>query len=89
MDKNKNTVRRNCPFYDDDEACKKLQPKRNCYQCVLSNVEILKKDFYRLIEHRNKIEQENKDLKFLIGEKILKEYQEGKIETVETVETII
>lgn len=89
MDKNKNTVRRGCPFYNDDKACKKLQSKRNCYQCVLSNVEILKKDFYRLIEHCNKIEQENKDLKFLIGEKILKEYQEEKIETAETIEVII
>ena len=76
----KNTVKKGCPFYDDSESCKKLQPKRNCYQCSLANVEIYKKDLTHLRVYCSKIEEENKELKYLLGEKILKEYQENQNE---------
>ena len=53
-----------------------LQAKRNCYVCPLVEVEIRRKDFQKLEIDIWKLKQENKDLKILLGEKIVKEYQE-------------
>lgn len=78
------TVKRGCPFYKDEEGCKKLQSERNCYQCPLVELEILKVDFKRekgirsLNEHNFKLlQKENEYLKYLLGDKILKGYQDS------------
>ena len=71
----RDTVKRNCPFFNDSISCEKLQPKRNCYQCPLANFEILKSENERLRSHSNEIEKENKQLRFLLGDKNLREYK--------------
>ena len=73
---NVNTVKKNCPFYDDVESCKKLQPKRNCYQCPVTEAEILRGDLERSYKKCRTLEIENQNLKTLLGEKVLGEYQE-------------
>lgn len=71
-----NTVKKNCPFYDDVENCKKLQSKRNCYQCPVAEAEILRGDLERNYKKCRTLEIENQNLKTLLGEKVLGEYQE-------------
>ena len=53
-----------------------LEYERNCYLCPLVEVEIKRKDLERIQSDYFKLERENKDLKILLGEKIVKEYQE-------------
>ena len=53
-----------------------LQAKRNCYLCPLVEVELKRKDIQKLEIDFWKLKRENKDLKTLLGEKIVKEYQE-------------
>ena len=71
----RDTVKRNCPFFNDSTSCEKLQPKRNCYQCPITNFEILKSENERLRVRCNEIEKENKQLRFLLGDKVLREYK--------------
>lgn len=71
-----NTVKKNCPFYDDEENCKKLQPKRNCYQCPVAEAEILRGNLDREYKRNHILEVENQNLKTLLGEKVLSEYIE-------------
>ena len=71
-----NTVKKNCPFYDDEEDCKKLQSKRNCYQCPVTEAEILRGDLDREYKRNHILEIENQNLKTLLGEKVLGEYME-------------
>lgn len=72
----KDTVKKNCPFYNHPKSCKMLQKKRNCYLCPLVEVEMKRKDVQKLKIDFWKLKRENKDLKILLGEKIVKEYQE-------------
>lgn len=72
----KNTVKKNCPFYNHPKSCKMLEIERNCYLCPLVEVELRKKDLEKAQIDIFKLERENKDLKILLGEKIVKEYQE-------------
>lgn len=72
---NRDTVKRNCPFFNDSISCEKLQPKRNCYQCHLANFEALKSENDRLRARCNEIEEENKQLRLLLGDKVLREYK--------------
>lgn len=74
----KNTVKTNCPFYHHPKSCKMLQVKRNCYLCPLVELENRKKDFRKLDLEYWKLVAENRDLKLLLGEKIIKEYQASK-----------
>lgn len=85
------TVKRGCPFYKDEKGCKKLQSERNCYQCPLVELEILKVDFKKekdissLNAYNFKLlQKENEYLKYLLGDKILKEHQDsiGEIQEV-------
>ena len=40
----KNTVKKNCPFYNHPKSCKMLESKRNCYICPLVDVELTRKN---------------------------------------------
>ena len=71
-----NTVNKKCPFYNDEENCKKLQSKRNCYQCPVTEAEILRGDLDREYKSSHILEIENQNLKTLLGEKVLNEYIE-------------
>lgn len=53
-----------------------LQNERNCYLCPLVEVEMKRKDLEKSQIDNAKLERENKDLKILLGEKIVKEYRE-------------
>ncbi len=72
----KNTVKKNCPFYNHPKSCKMLQGKRNCYICPLVENELSKNNLEKAYIDNAKLERENKDLKILLGEKIVKEYRE-------------
>lgn len=72
----KNTVKKNCPFYHHPKSCKMLEHERNCYLCPLVEVELKGKDLEKAEVNYWKLERENKDLKILLGEKIVKEYRE-------------
>lgn len=75
MKKNKNTVKEDCVFYENDESCEKLQLERNCYQCDLARVEILESDvknlkkyLYEAKEKNKTLEEENTKLKILLAD---------------------
>lgn len=53
-----------------------LQSERNCYVCPLVEVELKRNDLEKSYIDNAKLERENKDLKMLLGEKIVKEYRE-------------
>ena len=55
-----------------------LQEKRNCYLCPLVEVEMKRKDVQKLKIDFWKLKRENKYLKILLGEKIVKEYEKGR-----------
>ena len=74
----KDTVKKNCPFYHHPKSYKMLQTKRNCYLCPLVELEMKKKDLQRTRTECLELSMENKDLKLLLGEKVVKEYQASK-----------
>lgn len=74
----KDTVKKNCPFYHHPKSCKMLQVKRNCYICPLVELGNVKSNLQKERIENCKLSMENKDLKLLLGEKTIKEYQASK-----------
>ena len=74
----KDTVKKNCPFYHHPKSCKMLQAKRNCYLCPLVELENVKSNLQKARIDCCKLSTENKDLKLLLGEKVVKEYRASK-----------
>lgn len=68
-----NTVKKDCPFYNDTKNCKKIQSDRNCYQCKLCNFDILMNDTQRLRQQNLELTAENNKLKILIGKNVYEE----------------
>lgn len=76
---NTNHCFKKCKYFNNDVVCKALQEEQNCYQCIVTEISIKREDITRLKKVIDAYELENKKLKAILGDKILKEMVgEGK-----------
>lgn len=71
FDKDKNRCNRKCPLFNHKEACKKITPDMNCYQCIFSRVMILDSDNRKLREKIRNLWLENDKLRLALSDKVM------------------
>ena len=63
---NENHCYKKCQYFDNDVVCKALQEEQNCYQCMITELEMKRKDIEKFKSIISAYELENKKLKAVI-----------------------
>ena len=63
---NKNHCYEICKYFNNEDVCKALQEEQNCYQCMITELDIKRKDVTRLREVIDAYELENQKLKAIL-----------------------
>ena len=72
-EENKNHCYKKCKYFNNDVVCKALQEEQNCYQCIITELDLKREEVKKLRKTVDAYELENQKLKIVLGDKILEE----------------